>query len=57
MSDPLLNVWEAAASSPFSPGIGKNTQFTVGFVLLAICTSGASGARVELYANDAQPSS
>jgi hypothetical protein len=45
MSDPLLNVWEAAASSPFSPGIGKNTQFTVGFVLLAFCMSGASGAR------------
>ncbi|KAF1831162.1 hypothetical protein BDW02DRAFT_505851 [Decorospora gaudefroyi] len=36
MSSPLHDVWEAAASSPFSPAIGKNTQFTVGFVLLAI---------------------
>jgi hypothetical protein len=41
MSSPLLDVWEAAASSPFSPAVGKNTQFTVGFVLLAICMSGA----------------
>ena len=37
MSSPLVDVWEAAASSPFSPAIGKNTQFTVGFVLLAMC--------------------
>jgi len=37
MSSPLVDVWEAAASSPFSPAVGKNTQFTVGFVLLAIC--------------------
>ncbi|KAI4658581.1 uncharacterized protein J4E79_006987 [Alternaria viburni] len=36
MSSPLVDVWEAAASSPFSPAFGKNTQFTVGFVLLAI---------------------
>ncbi|KAI4921312.1 hypothetical protein J4E85_008657 [Alternaria conjuncta] len=36
MSSPLVDVWEAAASSPFSPAVGKNTQFTVGFVLLAI---------------------
>ncbi|KAH7394451.1 hypothetical protein BKA66DRAFT_300718 [Pyrenochaeta sp. MPI-SDFR-AT-0127] len=36
MSSPLLDVWEAAASSPFSPAIGKNTQFTVGFVLLSL---------------------
>ncbi|KAL1795051.1 hypothetical protein ACET3X_006867 [Alternaria dauci] len=35
MSSPLVDVWEAAASSPFSPAIGKDTQFTVGFVLLA----------------------
>lgn len=48
MSSPLLDVWEAAASSPFSPSIGKNTQFTVGFVLLSICMSGA-GAVAELY--------
>jgi len=37
MSSPLLDVWEAAASSPFTPAIGKDTQFTVGFALLAIC--------------------
>ncbi|KAF2853606.1 hypothetical protein T440DRAFT_390089 [Plenodomus tracheiphilus IPT5] len=36
MSSPLLDVWEAAASSPFSPTVGKNAQFTVGFTLLAI---------------------
>jgi hypothetical protein len=41
MSTPLLDVWEAAAASPFSPGIGKETQFTVGFALLAICMSEA----------------
>ncbi|KAE8834141.1 hypothetical protein HRS9122_08221 [Pyrenophora teres f. teres] len=35
MSSPLQDVWEAAASSPFTPTIGKDTQFTVGFVLLA----------------------
>lgn len=38
MSSPLADVWEAAASSPFSPAVGKNTHFAVGFVLLAICT-------------------
>jgi len=36
MSSPLLDVWEAAAPSPFSPAIGKSTHFTVGFVLLSI---------------------
>lgn len=37
MSNPLLDVWEAAASQPFHPTIGKDTQFTVGFALLAAC--------------------
>jgi hypothetical protein len=37
MSSPLLDVWEAAAGSPFHPGVGKNTQFTVGFGLLLFC--------------------
>jgi hypothetical protein len=37
MSSPLLDVWEAAAGSPYQPTIGKNTQFTVGFVLLFSC--------------------
>ncbi|USP79321.1 DNA damage checkpoint control protein rad1 [Curvularia clavata] len=36
MSSPLLDVWEAAASQPFYPTVGKDTQFTVGFVLLAM---------------------
>jgi hypothetical protein len=39
MSSPLLDVWEAAAGSPYQPTIGKNTQFTVGFVLLFSCMS------------------
>ncbi|EOA91328.1 uncharacterized protein SETTUDRAFT_162080 [Exserohilum turcica Et28A] len=36
MSSPLLDVWDAAAAQPFHPAVGKDTQFTVGFVLLAI---------------------
>ncbi|KAH7079983.1 hypothetical protein BKA63DRAFT_562695 [Paraphoma chrysanthemicola] len=34
MSSPLLDVWQAASGSPYYPAVGKNTQFTVGFVLL-----------------------
>ncbi|KAF2030538.1 hypothetical protein EK21DRAFT_65376 [Setomelanomma holmii] len=34
MSSPLLDVWEAASGSSYHPAVGKNTQFTVGFVLL-----------------------
>jgi hypothetical protein len=30
----LHEIWEAAASSPFNPTIGKGGQFTVGFSLL-----------------------
>jgi hypothetical protein len=37
MSSPLLDVWEAAAGSPYYPTVGKNTQFTVGFSLLLFC--------------------
>jgi hypothetical protein len=37
MSSPLLDVWEAAAGSPYYPAVGKNTQFTVGFTLLLFC--------------------
>jgi hypothetical protein len=48
MSSPLLDVWEAAAGSPFHPGVGKNTQFTVGFSLLLLCMCPWSGAIVEL---------
>jgi hypothetical protein len=39
MSSPLLDVWEAASASPYSPAVGKNTQLTVGFVLLFLCMS------------------
>jgi hypothetical protein len=35
-SQSLLDVWEAASSSPYQPTIGKNSQFTVGFILLLI---------------------
>lgn len=37
MSSPLVDVWEAAAASPFQPSIGKDSQFTLGFALLFAC--------------------
>jgi len=43
MSTPLLDVWEAAASSPFHPTVGKNTQFTFGILLLALCMRAIAG--------------
>ena len=33
---PLHDLWEASASQPYEPTIGKNSQFTVGFTLLLI---------------------
>ncbi|KAJ4358265.1 checkpoint clamp complex protein Rad1 [Didymosphaeria variabile] len=36
MSIPLLDVWEAAASSPYNPSISKDSQFIVGATLLLI---------------------
>lgn len=33
---PLNELWEASASQPFQPTIGKDTQFIVGFTLLLI---------------------
>mgnify|MGYP004505740129 CR=1 FL=1 len=45
MSSPLADVWEAAAASPFQPTIGKNSQFSIGFVLLFACMCRV----VELY--------
>lgn len=33
---PLHDIWEASASQPFEPTVGKNTQFRVGFALLLI---------------------
>ncbi|KAF1971600.1 hypothetical protein BU23DRAFT_470338 [Bimuria novae-zelandiae CBS 107.79] len=36
MSTPLLDVWEAAASSPYHPSIAKDSQFTLGAFLLLI---------------------
>lgn len=38
MSSPLLNVWDAAATSPFTPAVAKDSQFTLGLVLLTIGT-------------------
>jgi hypothetical protein len=34
MSSSLLEVWNAAAGSPFYPAVGKNSQFFFGFTLL-----------------------
>ncbi|KAH7138376.1 hypothetical protein B0J11DRAFT_587640 [Dendryphion nanum] len=34
MSSPLLDVWEAASASPYHPSIGKDSQFTIGALLL-----------------------
>ncbi|KAK7545025.1 uncharacterized protein J3D65DRAFT_664229 [Phyllosticta citribraziliensis] len=31
---PLLDVWEAAKAQPYHPGVAKNSQFLVGFLLL-----------------------
>ena len=39
---PLHDIWEASASHPFEPTIGKGVQFNVGFTLLLfafICSS------------------
>ncbi|KAK3633888.1 hypothetical protein LTR56_004647 [Elasticomyces elasticus] len=33
---PLLDIWEASASQPFQPSIGKSAQLTIGFTLLSI---------------------
>ena len=33
-AQPLHDIWEASASQPFSPSIGKDAQLSVGFVLL-----------------------
>jgi cell cycle checkpoint protein len=32
----LHEVWEAAASSPFEPSVGKDSQLNIGFALLLI---------------------
>lgn len=42
---PLHDIWEASASQPFEPSIGKNSQFTVGFTLLfaAVLLTGLFG--------------
>lgn len=32
----LHEVWQAAASSPFEPSVGKDSQLYVGFILLLI---------------------
>ncbi|KAK5695817.1 checkpoint clamp complex protein Rad1 [Elasticomyces elasticus] len=33
---PLLDIWEASASQPFQPSVGKSAQLTIGFTLLSI---------------------
>ena len=35
----LYEVWQAAASSPFEPSVGKDSQLYVGFILLLIGTA------------------
>jgi len=35
---PLLDVWNAAAGSPYEPTIGKNSQLALGFSLLSFGT-------------------
>jgi hypothetical protein len=56
MSSPLLDVWEAASSTPFNPAIGKGSQFTAGIVLLFICMFGVAELSWSC-ANNAQRSS
>ncbi|PVI08403.1 hypothetical protein DM02DRAFT_647770 [Periconia macrospinosa] len=34
MSNPLLDVWEAASASPFHPIVSKDNEFVLGFSLL-----------------------
>jgi hypothetical protein len=36
MDSSLHEVWQAAASSPFVPTVGKDNQFFVGFALLIL---------------------
>ncbi|KAK3201861.1 hypothetical protein GRF29_164g916476 [Pseudopithomyces chartarum] len=45
MSTPLLDVWEAAASSPYSPSVSKDSQFTIGasLLLIALLLAGVFG--------------
>lgn len=35
----LYEVWQAAASSPFQPTVGKDSQLTLGLLLLLIGTA------------------
>jgi hypothetical protein len=54
MSTPLLDVWEAAASSPYQPSISKDAQFTLGASLLLIGTWGCRSLRGAAVANSRQ---
>ncbi|GJD02819.1 DNA repair protein [Colletotrichum higginsianum IMI 349063] len=36
MDSSLLEVWQAAASTPFNPAVGKDSQFFIAFLLLLI---------------------
>ena len=37
-SQPLADLWDSAAGQPYEPFIGKDSQFAVGFTLLAAGT-------------------
>lgn len=46
MSTPQLrDIWEASASQPFQPTVGKNSQFQIGFslILFAFILTGLFG--------------
>ncbi|KAJ0303474.1 hypothetical protein COL5a_008788 [Colletotrichum fioriniae] len=36
MDSSLLEVWQAAASTPFQPAVAKDSQFFIAFLLLLI---------------------
>jgi cell cycle checkpoint protein len=36
MDSSLHQVWQAAAGSPFLPVVGKESQFTIAFILLTL---------------------
>ncbi|KAJ2905709.1 hypothetical protein MKZ38_004576 [Zalerion maritima] len=36
MDSSVVDVWNAAAANPFVPTVGKDSQFTVGFLLVLI---------------------
>ena len=51
---PLHDIWDAAASQPFTPGVSKEAQFQIGFTLLlfAVICSGVFGLSKSLPPTD-----